>query len=34
MLRGVAESNALFRIEAETRLLGAGAVVEVLPFPA
>lgn len=34
MLRGVAESNALFRIEAETRVLGAGAVVEVLPFPA
>jgi molybdopterin molybdotransferase len=33
MLRGVAESNALFRIEAETRGLGAGAVVEVLPFP-
>mgnify|MGYP001764928395 CR=1 FL=1 len=34
MLRGVAESNALIRIEAETRALGAGAVVEVLPFPA
>lgn len=34
MLRGVAESNALLRIEAETRALGVGAVVEVLPFPA
>ena len=34
MLRGVAESNALLRIDAETRALGAGAVVEVLPFPA
>lgn len=34
MLRGVAESNALFRIEPETRRLGADAVVDVLPFPA
>jgi molybdopterin molybdotransferase len=34
MLRGVAESNALLRIDADTRALGAGAVVEVLPFPA
>jgi molybdopterin molybdotransferase len=34
MLRGVAESNALFRIDPETRALGAGALVEVLPFPA
>lgn len=34
MLRGVAESDALFRIEAETRALGAGAVVEVLAFSA
>ncbi len=33
MLRGVAESNALLRIDADTRVLGAGAVVEVLPFP-
>jgi molybdopterin molybdotransferase len=34
MLRGVADSNALLRIDADTRALGAGAVVEVLPFPA
>ena len=34
MLRGVAESNALFRIDADVRALGAGQVVEVLPFPA
>lgn len=34
MLRGVAESNALFRLDAETRALGAGALVEVIPFPA
>ncbi|MBI2397919.1 MAG: molybdopterin molybdotransferase MoeA [Xanthomonadales bacterium] len=34
MLRGVAESNALFRIEAATRRLGADALVDVLPFPA
>ncbi len=34
MLRGVAESNALFRMEMDTRRLGAGSVVTVLPFPA
>lgn len=32
MLRGVAESNALFRLDAEVRALGAGQIVEVLPF--
>ncbi|HWT14959.1 MAG TPA: gephyrin-like molybdotransferase Glp [Patescibacteria group bacterium] len=34
MLRSVAESNALFRIDADTRGLGAGQIVQVLPFPA
>lgn len=32
MLRGVAESNALFRIDADVRALGRGALVEVIPF--